>query len=406
MSLDARTAPRVGYVLKMYPRFSETFVVSEILAREARGTEIEIFSLRPPDDSRFHDTLARVAAPVTYLPRIRRPEQLWSTLAAAAGQLPRLPEVLPELLTADAEDAGQAVDLAVRITTGGVTHVHAHFGSVATTVARLASLLTAVPFSFTAHAKDIFHESVDRADLRRKLAAAHHVVTVSDYNAGYLAGTFGPDSARVRRVYNGLDLDAFTYDSTAAGRPPVIAAVGRLVEKKGFDVLLDACRLLADDGRTFRCRLVGTGLLADHLRDQVARLGLHDLVELTGPLSQPRVREVVREAALLAAPCVVASDGNQDGLPTVLLEAMALGTPCVSTDVSGIGEVVRDDETGLLVPQRDPEALAAAMARLLDDGALRARLAAAARDLVEKEFDVVRQARELDDLLAQPGVTR
>lgn len=394
--------PRIGYVLKVYPRFSETFVVTEILAREARGTEIEIFSLRPPADSRFHDTLARVSAPVTYVPRVRRPDELWAALAAAAAELPRLPEALPELLSADAEDAGQAVDLAVRVRRAGLTHLHAHFGSVATTVARLASLLTGVPYSFTAHAKDIFHESVDPADLRRKLAGAAHAVTVSDWNAAYLADRYGAAAGRVHRVYNGLDLDAFPFAPDAADRPPVVAAVGRLVEKKGFDVLLDACRLLADAGREFRCQVVGTGLLEAELRDRSARLGLTGVVEFTGPLPQPQVRAVVRSAAVLAAPCVVGTDGNQDGLPTVLLEAMALGTPCVSTDVAGIGEVVRDETTGLLVPQREAGALASALARLLDDTALRTRLAAAARDLVEKEFDAVRQARELDELLVTP----
>lgn len=394
--------PRVGYVLKVYPRFSETFVVTEILARETRGTEIEIFSLRPPADSRFHDTLARVSAPVTYVPRIRRPDDLWSVLATAGAELPLLPRALPELLAADAEDAGQAVDLAVRVRRAGLTHLHAHFGSVATTVARLASLLTGVRYSFTAHAKDIFHESVDPADLRRKLAGAAHAVTVSDWNAAYLADRYGADAARVHRVYNGLDLDAFPFDPGAADRPPVVAAVGRLVEKKGFDVLLDACRLLADAGREFRCRIVGTGLLEPQLRERSVRLGLTEVVEFTGPLPQPQVRDVVRSAAVLAAPCVVGADGNQDGLPTVLLEAMALGTPCVSTDVAGIGEVVRDDATGLLVPQRDAGALATAVARLLDDRALRIRLATAARGLVEKEFDALRQARELDELLVMP----
>ncbi|WP_053203461.1 glycosyltransferase family 4 protein [Jiangella muralis] len=394
--------PRIGYVLKVYPRFSETFVVTEILARETRGTEIQIFSLRPPADSRFHDTLARVSAPVTYVPRIRRPDGLWSVLAAAAAELPRLPEALPELLAADAEDAGQAVDLAVRVRRAGLTHLHAHFGSVATTVARLASLLTGVPYSFTAHAKDIFHESVDPADLRRKLTGAAHAVTVSDWNAAYLADRYGAAAGRVHRVYNGLDLDAFPFQPDAADRPPVVAAVGRLVEKKGFDVLLDACRLLADAGREFRCRVVGTGLLEAELRERSARLGLTGVVEFTGPLPQPQVRAVVRSAAVLAAPCVVGTDGNQDGLPTVLLESMALGTPCVSTDVAGIGEVVRDETTGLLVPQRDPVGLARAVARLLDDTALRTRLATAARGLVEKEFDAVRQARELDELLVTP----
>lgn len=392
---------RLGYVVKVYPRFSETFVVSEILAREAHGARIDVFSLRPPVDGRFHDTLARVRASVTYLQRRRKVDELWSHLSAALPDLPSLPRLLPELLAADVEDACQAIELAQEVRARGITHLHAHFATAATTVARLAGLLTGVPYSFTAHAKDIYHESSDPAELRRKLADAHHVVTVSDYNARYLRDRYGTDAHTVHRVYNGLDLDAFTYEETAADRPPVVLAVGRLVEKKGFGVLLDACRLLTDDGVDLRCRIVGSGELDGALNEHVARLGLGDVVEMTGPLPQPDVREAMRGASVLAAPCVVGTDGNQDGLPTVLLEAMALGTPCVSTDVTGIGEIVRDEDTGLLVPQRDAAALARAIARLLHDRALRTKVATEARALVERDFDVRRQARDLDDLMRE-----
>src|SRR5690606_27888430 len=154
---------RIGYVLKMYPRFSETFIVSELLGREARGADLEVFSLRPPVDPRFHSALAEVRAPVTYVPRARRPEELWDALRDAAPELPLLHRALPELLAAEASDAGQALALAVMVVRRGITHLHAHFASLATTVARLTSLLTGVPYSLTAHAKDIFHSSVDPA---------------------------------------------------------------------------------------------------------------------------------------------------------------------------------------------------------------------------------------------------
>ncbi|MGC5617558.1 glycosyltransferase family 4 protein [Georgenia sp. Z1491] len=394
---------RIGYVLKMYPRFSETFIVSEILGREARGADIEVLSLRPPVDPRFHSALAEVRAPVTYVPRVRRAEDLWQTLRDAAPELPRLAATLPELLAAGADDAAQAVEVALLARRRGLTHLHAHFASLATTVARLASLLSGIPYSFTAHAKDIFHSSVDPADLAAKIAGAHHVVTISDFNDRHLRRVFPEAVAatRLHRIYNGLHLDDFPFTAPTPDRgtdddAPVVA-VGRLVEKKGFSVLVDAIAHLRDSGRPTRCRIVGGGELEGALRARVAALGLADLVQITGPMPQHEVRGEVAAAGVFAAPCVVGSDGNADGLPTVLLEAMALGTPCVSTDVTGITEAVRHEVTGLQVPQHDPVALAAAIERLLDDDALRTRLARAARDLVEDQFDTRHQVAALED---------
>ncbi len=395
---------RTAYVLKMYPRFSETFVVNELLAVEAAGEAVDVFSLRPPNDGRFHESLAEVRAGVTYLRSSGlRAADVWSVLGAARGELPGLAGCLDELLAVAVVDAVQAVEVAVQLRRRGITHVHAHFGSVATTVARLAARLADVPYSFTAHAKDIFHEEVDDEDLRRKLEDAAAVVTVSDFNLDHLRSTYGAAAQGVRRVYNGLDLARFPY-ADPGERPPVVAAVGRLVEKKGFDDLLDAVALLVRDDVPVRLDLVGTGPCEQELAAQVQRLGLAGHVRMLGALPQGRVREVVQAAAVFAAPCVVASDGNRDGLPTVLLEAMALGTPSIGTPVTGIPEVLRDGETGLLVPQRDPAALAAALRSVLADGGLRRRLAVSARALVEQEFDVHRQAAQLREVFAGSSV--
>jgi len=384
--------PDLAYVCKVYPRFSETFITSEILAHEAAGLELEIVSLRPPVDGRFHPALAEVRAPVTYLPATGiRATDLWDELRAAATELPGLGAHLEELLCVDVRDAYQAVTLARHVRAGGIRHLHAHFASVATTVARLAARLAGVTYSFTAHAKDIFHESVEEADLRAKLADAVGVVTVSDFNELHLRQRFGAAADRIQRIYNGLDLSGFPYTSPA-DRPPVIVAVGRLVEKKGFDVLIDACAELRRRGRDFLCVIAGGGEQAAALAARVESRALGGVVSLCGPLPQHRVRELVGGAAVMAAPCVVAEDGNRDGLPTVLLEAMALGTPCVSTDVTGIPELVRHGQTGLLVGQSDAIALAEALERLLGDPAERVRLATAARALIEAEFDVIRQA--------------
>jgi len=379
----------------MYPRFSETFVVSEILAREAAGHDIRVYSLRLPVDGRFHAMLADVRAPVTYIPDSRiRAVELWALVKDAAGRLPRLPSALPELAACDVRDAFQALHLALQLEEHGITHLHAHFASVATTVARLASLLTGVPYSFTAHAKDIFHESVEAADLDAKLRDAAAAVTVSEYNADYLRTRFPASTHRLLTVRNGLRLDDFHYRPPVQ-REPVVSAVGRLVEKKGFVILLEALALLNRAGRPVRAVLAGAGPLEQLLREQVTLLGLGDLVDMPGPLPQHEVRALVARSAVLAAPCITGSDGNVDGLPTVLIEAMALGTPVVATPVTGIPELVRDGQTGLMVPERDPFELAAALARVLDDNELAIRLARHARILVEEAYDSRRQAREL-----------
>ena len=376
--------PRIGYVLKMYPRFSETFVVSEILAREEVGHDLHVFSLRYPVDGRFHATLADVRAEVTYLPHARlRTAEVWSELAVAARQLPRLPAVLPELLRADVSDAMQALHLAREVRARGITHLHAHFASVATTVARLASLLTGVPYSFTAHAKDLFHESVDPEDLRAKLRDAATAVTVTDYNASYLRAAFPDEAARVVTVRNGLLLDDFPFTSPV-GREPVVAAVGRLVEKKGFCHLLEAVALLRDRGRPVRTVLAGAGPSRPSSGSSSTPSAWAGWWTCAGRCRSTRSGRWCPRAAVLAAPCVTGTDGNADGLPTVLLEAMALGTPVVATPVTGIPELVRHGETGLLVPERDPRALADALATLLDDQALGAGLALQGRAVVER----------------------
>lgn len=393
--------PRIGYVLKMYPRFSETFVLTEVLSLEEAGASLEIFSLRPPVDARFHADLARVQAPVTWVDSSSvRASEAWLRLRDAAARLPRLPGMLPELLEADARDALQAVAVADAAVARGLDHLHAHFGSVATTVARLAARLAGITYSFTAHAKDVFHESVDDDDLRRKLRDAAAVVTVSAYNVAHLRERFGDDAAGVRQVNNGIDLDAFAWRSPRQ-RPQHVVAVGRLVEKKGFGDLLDAVHLLAASGDPVTCDVVGSGPLLEQLEARVETLGLTDRVRLLGPRTQGEVREAVAAAAVMAAPCVVGDDGNRDGLPTVLLEAMALGTPVVSTPVTGIPEVVRDGDTGLIVPERDPAALAVALRRLLDDADLRERTARAARALVESGYDRRDQARRLRAMHAE-----
>lgn len=390
---------KIGYVVKRYPRYSETFIVNEILEHERAGLDIEIFALRPPTDSHFQGAIADVRAAVHYVDPPAGVSNFWSRLSDAARSLPGTWPAMAAAAGMEARDVFQAVQLAVLGRDLGVDVLHAHFATSATDVARLTGRITRIPFTFTAHAKDIFHQSVDTDTLRRKLHDAAAVVTVSDYNLQYLHSSFPDVSGNVRRIYNGLDLPRFPF-TLPGERERRIVAVGRLVEKKGFDVLVEACGVLRKNGIAFHCDIIGQGDQEQTLRNLIDRFDLGSHVTLTGPLPLHRVKEEIQKAAVVAAPCVVGADGNRDGLPTVLLESMALGTPCVSTDVTGIPEAIRHDVTGLIVPQRNARQLARALATMLGDPELRCRIAREARSLIESSFDVAKSAAALRGVFA------
>ena len=409
---------RRAYVLKMYPRFSETFIVSEILAREAAGEELVIFSLRPTTDTRFHPELARVKAPVIHVERPSSARSYWQTWQDSL-QDPKIASGLQahlgDLAELGHDDAVQAVAVARLALEHEVTHLHAHFASVATTVARAASALTAIPYSFTTHAKDIFHESVELEYLSRKVAGADHVIAISDYNHSYLHRILGPElSERIVVVRNGLELERFPYRPTIAEQPsgaaqaiPSLLAVGRLVEK-GFGHLLTALARLRDRGLPCHLDLVGTGPLEDELRELIDTLHLTELVDMHGALTQSEVREMFVSHDLLVAPFVIGTDGNADGLPTVLLEGMATGIPCVAGNVTAVPEVIIDGETGWLVDDgSDPEQITTAIAevvrRLREAPDSVREITDAARDLVCRLHDSAAQARELSGLVDQAG---
>lgn len=387
-------SPRIAYVLKVYPRTSQTFVLAEILAHERAGLEMDIFSLRRTDDTRFHAALARVQSPVFQIARAGSKATLVLEELREHGQhLPGLWDVVQNS-SANAEDLLQAARLSRAVVSRGIVHLHAHFGTVATVVARLVSKITGVSYSFTAHAKDIFHQIVDENVLRKKLADAAGVITVSQFNVAYLNEKYGDAAARVRLIYNGLDLDEFRFEPNS-DKAPLVLAVGRLVEKKGFSYLLEACALLVSRGVRFRCEIVGGGELESALQEQFQELDLGDCVKLCGPMSQSDVKKKIRQARLLAAPCVHASNNDRDGLPTILLEAMALGTACISTPVTGIPEVLRHEETGLMVAERDAVSLADACERLLSDNELCNELEQNGRRLIEDNFDIDRNTAKI-----------
>lgn len=388
----------VAYVLKVFPRFSQTFVLSELLAHEEAGLPLNIFSMRLSDDTRFHESLAQVQSPVTHILKPNgKAYDFVDELRATYELMPTVMEVVARNPWVAAGDMQQAMALARTVRERGIRHLHAHFGTIATTVSRLAAAMAGITYSFTAHAKDIFHESVRPEDFSSKLEDAAAIVTVSDYNLEYLSERHPSIAERLVHINNGLDLEQFPY-SDPADRQPLVLGVGRFVEKKGFTYLIEACAEVVERLPEARCEIIGVGVLEDELRAQIDRLGLRDSVILPGPQPQGEVRAKLRQASVLAAPCVLASDGDRDGLPTVLLEAMAIGTPVVSTDITGIPEVLEDGVTGLAVPQKDPSALAAACLRLLEGAELRKTLSVHARQLIEDRFDIRQNSRELRDL--------
>ena len=386
---------RTGYVVKRYPRFSETFIVNEILAHEEAGRQIDIFALRRVEESHFQDILSRVRAGVTRVPdRFHGPDELWRLMQAGRGILPGLPDLPARFPEARGEEVAQALVVALAVAEHGIDHLHAHFGTIAATVTRIAAWLAGVSWSVTLHAKDIYCLYEENQHLDLKLRDASAVVTVSDYNVAHLARTW-PGTQAVR-IHNGIDLDRFRWQPPAPGAEEILA-VGRLVEKKGFHILIEALRILAAEGRRPRCRIVGAGEEEADLRAQIAAGGLQD-VTLSGPMPQEAIKAAMRGAAALACPCVVGEDGNRDGMPTVLLEAMALGLPCIGSDVTGIPELIRDGETGLIAPEGDAPALARAIARLLDQPALRQQLSGAARAVIERDYDIRRNVPHLGAL--------
>ncbi len=379
------TTPRVAYVVKRFPRLSETFILRELLELERLGLDVVVCALGHSGEATVHGDYARLRATVLYADDLPDPP-------AEAG---RREERGRHTLSKEARMARRFVPA---LRGNGVSHLHAHFATSAAEVARHAAAALARPFSVTAHAKDIFHESVSASALNSLVQDAAFIVTVSDYNVGHLRSVCRASRVTpIHRIYNGIDSTTLAPHGTSR-LPASILGVGRFVEKKGFDVFVDAVVALRGVRPDVTATLIGTGRCEADLRARIERLGLAGVVTMAGALPQHEVLAAMRQHTVLAVPCVVGPDGDRDGLPTVIIEAMALGLPVVSTPVTGIPEIVRHGETGLMVPERNPFALAEALHGLIAHPPLRQRLARQARLLVEREFDARRSAVTLRDL--------
>ncbi len=388
---------RVAFVLKGYPRLSETFIAQEILALERRGLDILIVSLRHPTDSRTHPVHAEIRAPVLYLPEYLHREPM--RVMRAWLRIRRRPEYrdarklwlrdLARDFTANRiRRFGQALVLASELPED-VGRLHAHFLHTPSSVTRYAAVLRGLPWTGSAHAKDIW--TTPEWDLREKLASCAWLVTCTATNCEHLSAL--APQGRVELVYHGLDLRRFppmplerpARTGISSDERVTILSVGRLVEKKGTDVLLDALARLPE---TLHWRLVhvGGGPLARDLRRRADALGLTARIEWRGSMTQTELLAEYRASDIFALASRIASDGDRDGLPNVLMEAQTQGLPCVATDVSAIHELIIRDVTGLLVAPESPGALAGALLKLITDPALRQALGSEARARVSDRF--------------------
>ncbi len=430
---EADATPEIGYILKGYPNTSETFIANEMFLLERMGLRCRIFSVLKPEGQKRHAVTDSIKAPLTYLPPVsplserlfpvwfmihvprfigshvrlirQRPgaylrtfaRMLSMSLRYTRGALPD-PVFFKEFL--------QAGYIALQVLrTSTIRHLHAHFAHGATTIAMFASDMCGVPFSFTGHAKDIYRRDLNPGDLlRRKISRARFVVTCTRANADYLAA-LGTNGTRIHMIYHGLDTAKFSLSRERRrlnpAAPPLILSVGRFVAKKGFDDLVKACRLLKVRGQKFSCLIIGGHTeYAESIKELIRQLDLQDEVTLHHAVTQERLKRFYEEATVFCLPCKVADDGDRDGIPNVLAEAMAMELPVVSTSISGIPEVVEHGLNGLLVPEKDPKALADSLEQLINAPDFARSLGIAARRTVCEVFDSARNTVKLKELFA------
>jgi glycosyltransferase involved in cell wall biosynthesis len=407
---------KIAYVVKMFPRLSETFILNEMLELERQGVEITVFSLKKPNEGKFHPQLSALKAQVYYLenfdtkkwaswlgeawPHLElRSENFWDLMGRAlnAKDVHTMDYVLWSAWTA------------ARLLELNICHIHSHFASLPSTIAWFAGSIASVPFSFTAHAKDIYVYDMDEHFHREKLFSAKFVVTVTNYNKEYIYDE-NPDLDRekIKVVHNGVNLENIKPAAEIAREKNFILGVGRLVPKKGFDTLLDVCGILKKRGMRIKCLIAGDGADADILLARRDQLDLGDTVEFTGAATQDQIIDLMRKATVLCLPCRIAGDGNRDALPTVLLEALACGLPVISTNISGIPEIIDSGENGILVEPDDPLSLADEMEKILGKDELRQRFAKSGISKARDSFDIIKNVGVLKNLFSESlrtGVT-
>jgi len=395
----------VAYFSKEFPGLTTTFIYREVRALRRLGVTVRPISAWRPSVGSLSAEARAFVSETYYLLPVRWGELALTHLRYLLSRPGRYLSTLALLTLFNRETVRNRLRALLHFGYGMLAvaevercqahHLHADFAAGSATLALIAARLTGKPFSFAAHANDLFaHPSL----LREKLAAARFAVPISDYNRRHLLALNGDDSAlnKLHVIHCGLELEQFPYaPRSLTSTRPLIVGVGRLIEKKGFRYLIEACRLLVESGFELECQIVGSGPLQADLQAQIEQSRLSDRVSLLGALPQEQVRALLRQAAVFVLPCVPAADGDQDGIPVALMEAMALGVPVISTAISGIPELIEDGVSGWLTPPCDAAALARALRRLLTHPEQADALARVARAIIEREFDVNRNAARL-----------
>jgi colanic acid/amylovoran biosynthesis glycosyltransferase len=390
----------MAYLVSLFPCWSETFIAEELQHLLDDGFDVTIFSLRQAFEPHVHE-IARGLLPRTlyadsYADLVRAQFHfLWrkpSIYLQHLGRAIKGSKGSPALLAKMVATFFLAVYFAQIVERRGVARIHAHWATFPASAAWVIGSLTGVPFSFTVHAHDLF-----LADnlLREKIKAANFVVTISEFNRQILQQQFAAEPGNVRVIHCGVDTRKFNPTRQSGGTTPRLLAVGRLVPIKGFDVLIEACRFLRADGVDFSCEIVGSGPLDEALKRQIVDSGLGEVVQMSGFAPQEEVSRKLGATSLFVLPCQETKNGDRDGIPVVLMEAMAMGVPVVSTTVSGVPELVENGISGTLVPPGDARRLADAIQAALSDRAKSARMADAGRRTVLDQFDVAKNAQRL-----------
>ncbi len=389
--------PVMGMVLKGYPRISETFISNEIRLLEEQGLTVHIFSMRNPRESFTHKSVQAIRAEVTYLPTefwTALHRLFWPNLSTALKFWPAYLKTLRFAWMRFLRNRSvmtfkhffQAAYLVYHTQGKNIAHLHAHFAHSPTSVAMFASEISGIPFSFTAHAKDIY--TSNKEQIAEKIDKARFVVTCTKYNKEYLENLVD-HRHKVHCVYHGIDLALFFAHAVKRipSPPYTFITIARLVEKKGIPDILEALALLVKEGFPFRYILIGDGDDKEMITARIGELGLTEQISMPGTLSHEQVLEQFQGADCFVLGCKIAKSGDRDGIPNVLAESMALGVPVVGTRISGIPELVEHEHTGMLVDAKRPKELAETLKRIVTEQKLRVHIIDAARERVSQVFD-------------------
>ncbi|MDP2922657.1 MAG: glycosyltransferase [Candidatus Omnitrophota bacterium] len=399
---------KVAYLLHKFPVLSESFISDEILAVAKNGIEICIFAFEENKEQIRHKEAEELLKRAVFAADPKDNFKAFMQVIAAnlffflRNPALYLTYFFKYFFKLGKKEFLQIFYLGYLIKKERVTHLHVHFAYLGATAAMIISAFLKIPFSFTVHARDIF---VPDCFLKDKLLAAQFVIAISNYNKDYLLNKYpNIPAGKIKISHCGVNTQLFMPKAKASNAGIHILSGARLVEKKGFTYLLKACKLLAAQGIQFKCDIFGEGPLNEQLHKEVKELGLEAIVDFKGVLDKEGVLNLISASDIFVLPCIIANDGDRDGIPVVLMEAMASGLATVSIDISGIPELINSGRDGVLVKQKDEAALAEVIRGLIENAGLRRDLAINARIKIEEFFNINKNVKLLTEIFtAKPS---